>query len=247
MSRQEQARKHYRELLSEVYQWSTWAHGDPVERAYQWLKRQDLLGVSSALDLGAGFGPHTLSLAREGVAVTAVDFDQGLLLELGAALKPDQQVEVVCDELVGFLEAHHDRRWELVLCLGDTLTHLGDASLVRRLLGLSAQALKPGGQLILSWRDTSTMTLEGVARFIPVAADTKRTMHCLLEIMDEDYIRVTDMVTTLGADGPRTQLSDYFKLRLSASQIIQWAHEAGLQVRHQALYAGMIELRLGHH
>ena len=68
---------HYADVLGPVYAWSKGP--DPMGAATNWLEARGLLrGPRRVLDLGAGFGAHTLPLARAGAQVTAVDFDAAL-------------------------------------------------------------------------------------------------------------------------------------------------------------------------
>jgi hypothetical protein len=60
------AKQHYDQRLGEHYAWSVAAGGDPFDRAATWLARHDLLGHARYLDLGAGFGAHSVPLARAG-------------------------------------------------------------------------------------------------------------------------------------------------------------------------------------
>jgi SAM-dependent methyltransferase len=96
------AQQHYDNLLGEHYAWSVAGAGDPFERAAAWLTRHDLFRFACYLDLGAGFGAHTVPLARAGKAVTAVDFHAGLLADLRTAAP---SVETHQADLVAFVEA----------------------------------------------------------------------------------------------------------------------------------------------
>ncbi|MCE9576644.1 MAG: class I SAM-dependent methyltransferase [Deltaproteobacteria bacterium] len=238
------AKQHYETLLGDVYAWSVASRGDPFARAAAWLARHHLDRAATYLDLGAGFGAHALTLARAGKQVTAVDFDATLLGQLREALTPALQVDVHQGDLVGFLDGAGDRRWDVILCAGDTLTHLPDIAAVRALLAGAARHLAPGGALALEFRDSTGFDAEGVARFIEVARDAHRIMHCLLEPLDADRLRVTDLVTDVGPEGPTTRISDYVKLRLAPARLIAWAAQAGLPGAVQSEDRGMTTLVL---
>jgi SAM-dependent methyltransferase len=225
------AKAHYAELLGDVYEWSVSTAGDPFERAAAWLARRGLDDGRSYLDLGAGFGAHTIPLVRSGKQVTAVDFDPTLLGRLEAHLGAEAtRAVVVAADLVDFLERAEPGRFDVVLCLGDTLTHLEDEPAIRRFLDGAARALRPQGRLALSFRDSTGAGPEGLARFVPVARDRRRTMHCLVEVVDEDHLSVTDLVTEVGPDGPVTRLGSYRKLRLSPARLAGWAEAVGLRL-----------------
>lgn len=130
----------------------------------------------------------------------------------------------------------------VVICLGDTLPHLESPEDVRRLLGLVSSRLEPGGRFVVGYRDSTGAPLAGVDRFIPVGRDASRTMHCLLEPLDDRHLRVTDIVTELEDDGPRTHLSDYVKLRIARDELAEWAGAAGMTVDRERVARGMTYL-----
>ena len=162
--------RHYETLLGEVYSWSVGVRGDPFERAAEWLARFKLDGAATSLDLGAGFGAHVVPLARAGSSVTAVDFDRTLLSQLQSTLGGlVKHVSVHQADLVDFVRAAKEQRWDLILCAGDTITHLPELSAVRELISLCAQHLRAGGALALQFRDSTGLALEGTSRFLEVA------------------------------------------------------------------------------
>src|SRR5690606_8412084 len=82
-----------------------------------------------AVDLGAGFGMHTLPLAKAGHEVIAVDTSDLLLEEL-ATRAQGLRVRAVVGDLMSFPQhLPTGRRADLILCMGDTLTHLREARL----------------------------------------------------------------------------------------------------------------------
>jgi SAM-dependent methyltransferase len=230
------AKQHYDQLLGEHYAWSVAGAGDPFDRAAAWLARHRLDGFARYLDLGAGFGAHAVPLARAGKAVTAVDFHAGLLAELRAAAPSVATHEA---DVVAYLEAA-DVRWDAVLCLGDTLTHLPGAAAVQRLLAGAARVLSPGGVLALAYRDYSGPPRTGVDRFIPVRHDERRAMVCCVEVTDAEHVSVTDIVTTAEPGGLRTQIGAYPKLRLAPADVAAWAAAVGLALDREAIEQGML-------
>jgi 2-polyprenyl-3-methyl-5-hydroxy-6-metoxy-1,4-benzoquinol methylase len=224
-------KRHYAELLGSVYTWYTSLAGDPAVRAASWLERYGLTPFETYLDLGAGSGAHARALLGAGKRVTAVDFDARLLGELRAStLEHAARLTLEEADLIAHLRGAEQRRFDVVLCAGDTLTHLPAESAVVELVERSARLLTAGGRLALSYRDSTRFAAESVRRFIEVARDRQRTMHCLLEPIDAGHLRVTDIVTEVEADGPRTRLSDYVKLRIPPERILEAADAAGLEL-----------------
>jgi hypothetical protein len=64
-------------------------------------------------------------------------------------------------------------------------------------------------------------------------------MHCLLEPLDAERLRVTDIVTEVGPDGPRTRVGDYVKLRVSPERLVATANAAGLELTERTDERGM--------
>jgi 2-polyprenyl-3-methyl-5-hydroxy-6-metoxy-1,4-benzoquinol methylase len=73
-----------------------------------------------AVDLGAGFGTHSIPLAHRGYSVLAIDSSPYLLeqLKAHAGVLPITAVE---DDMLAF-RRYLDRPADVVLCMGDTLT-----------------------------------------------------------------------------------------------------------------------------
>ena len=104
------------------------------------------------MDLGAGFGMHAIPLARAGARVIAIDSSEQLLGELGR-LAGDLQVTIVHDDLLSF-RAHVNGRADLILCMGDTITHLPEHTNVDFLIQEAAECLVPGGRFVMTvWGD----------------------------------------------------------------------------------------------
>ncbi|MDO9073207.1 MAG: class I SAM-dependent methyltransferase [Rubrivivax sp.] len=193
-----------------------------------------------AVDLGAGFGMHSLPLARAGFRVLAVDTSRHLLAELqqhAAGL----QVQTVEADLVKFA-AHLSGPADLVLCMGDTLTHLGSRAQVERLLHTVAGALAPGGRFVATFRDYRHLP-EGDARFIAVRSGALRIHTCFLEEQG-DRVQVHDVLHERPSeDAPwQMRVSSYLKLRLAPEWLIAQAQSSGLRCQVGPGPLGMLQL-----
>ena len=175
------------------------------------------------------------------------------LVELGAA-----RVHAVdtSEALLGELEAHADghpvtaHRGDLmefdrmvgqpadtVVCMGDTLTHLPSPDDVTALIGRIAAGLRPGGRVVLSWRDL-TRTPAGLDRFISVRTTDDRVMMCFLE--DEgERVLVHDLVHVREDDGWRFDASAYPKLKLAPDRVRAELADAGLDPDFEEFVRGM--------
>ncbi len=231
---------HYDNLLAEHY---TWMLGDFDARCAatrQFFERHDLRGPGLAIDLGAGSGLQTLALAQQGYRVLALDSNARLLGEL-TQRTAGLPVTAVCADLLMFAE-HCQQPPDLLTCMGDTLTHLESAEHARQLIADAFAALRPGGALVLGFRDLS-QELTGTDRIVPVRATQDRIMTCFLEYLP-DRVMVHDVVQVRA--GPEhdwtMNKSCYAKLRLAAAQVEQWLTDAGFALSHAARHAGLTEL-----
>lgn len=229
--------EHYEALLAEHY---TWMFGMPFEAKVaeqrQLLQR---LGIRTArrdaraVDLGCGPGFQSLALAGLGFSVTAVDTSARLLDELRAHAGT-HPIHAVQGDLLESARHAAAGSAAVVVCMGDTLTHLDSRAAIARLFHDVARILEPGGAFVLTWRDLGT-ELHGTDRFILVNGDPDRVMTCFLEYTSEDVVIVHDLIHRREADGRWTLLrSSYPKLRLPASWVVAALEGAGLALEHQS-------------
>ncbi len=230
---------HYSTLLAPVY---TWMAGG-ADAAFA-LGAADLASVSGrtglAIDLGAGFGMHAVPLARAGWRVVAVDSSQLLLGEL-ATSAAGLRVSTHVGDLLSFDEAlAAGEHADLVLCMGDTLTHLESPAQVTELSRTMAGRLAAGGQFIATFRDYSRLPA-GTARFIPVRSDDTRILTCFLEEF-EHHVQVHDLLHERVDGTWTTKVSSYQKLRLAPEVVRQTFADAGLRAVLEPGPRGMVRL-----
>jgi SAM-dependent methyltransferase len=231
---------HYRSHLAPVYVWMSGGLDAAIGRGENEIQTvlPDPSQASCAVDLGAGFGMHSIPLARRGCSVLALDTSSHLLEQLQAHAHA-LPITVVEDDLLEF-QRYLDRAADLILCMGDTLTHLPDRASVLKLFALAAASLRPGGTFIATFRDY-THPLIGNGRFIPVKSDADRILTCFLEYAT-DHIDVHDMLHERFGDTWQLRLSVYRKLRLDPQWISTSLHERGFSVRVEPGLAGMIRV-----
>jgi SAM-dependent methyltransferase len=234
------AAEHYERILSPVYSWMVGG----VELALQAGKseiddlRLDLPAGALVADLGAGFGMHAIPLARAGARVLAIDSSEKLLAEL-VRHASGLAVKTVCDDLLSF-RTHLAEKASAILCMGDTLTHLPEHTHVDFLVQEVHEALTPGGQFVLTFRDYSH-TLEGEARFVPVHSDERRILTCFLEY-EEDTVVVHDILHERAGDAWETRVSSYRKLRLAPERVLASLETIGFETRASQGARGMVRV-----
>lgn len=230
---------HYENLLAPVY---TWMAGG-AEAAFE-MGQADLdpilRGGNFAIDLGAGFGMHTIPLARAGWRVLAVDASPVLLRELTISAK-DADVVAHCSDLLGFANLlSNNEQADLILCMGDTLTHLETIDAVAALSRMVATCLSRHGRFVATFRDYSQLP-SGDARFIPVRADEHRILTCFLEEF-EGHVQVHDLLHERTHNAWSFKKSSYRKLRVSPEVVRQIFSSAGLQATVEPGPRGMTRL-----
>ena len=240
------AAAHYDTHLGPVYSWMIGDMGAALARSSAELDDLHLPSPvpgtavpRTAVDLGCGFGLHSLPLAKRGYRVTAIDSCQPLLDELHARAQALPITPVNAD-LVGFT-SYLQGPVDVILCMGDTLTHLPGFSAVDSLLGAAADSLAKGGLFAATFRDYVSRTLLGDERFILVRSDEERILTCFLEYCG-DHVVVHDLLHQREDGRWRQRVSSYPKLRLDPEKVASKLTAHGLAVRRESGPSGMIRI-----
>ncbi|HEY9489766.1 MAG TPA: class I SAM-dependent methyltransferase [Chryseosolibacter sp.] len=222
-------KEHYDTHLADFYSWMIGDFDTQQEEFRQFLKNNAIIPSSTkkAIDLGAGHGLQSVSLAKLGFNVTAVDFNKQLLSELEINAK-GLNVEILNDDIRNITH-FADKEAELIVCCGDTLSHLDNKKEIENLLTAISTILKSGGKALLSFRDYST-ALTGDNRFIPVKSDDTRILTCVLDY-DNETVRVTDLLIEKTETGWKQKVSSYNKVRISTNQIAKILEASGMKIR----------------
>jgi 2-polyprenyl-3-methyl-5-hydroxy-6-metoxy-1,4-benzoquinol methylase len=217
---------HYQHFLAPRYTWMTGGHQLQVEKSRQMLSEWGLATNSGgkALDLGCGSGYQSLALAELGFSVIAVDTSQPLLDELGS-LASDVPITVVHGDMLCRENYSSHGPFDVVVCMGDTLLHVQSLAQVKQLFRGIYSTLRPGGDLLLSFRDLSA-ELKGVDRAIPVRLDEHALMATFLEYTTS-HVNVHDLLFTRSSGEWQMTKSAYRKLRLSCDEAVTSLAESG--------------------
>lgn len=232
--------EHYENHLAPVYLWMAGGFDAAISRGESEINAICLNPSNglSAVDLGAGFGMHSIPLARRGYSVVAIDSSPKLLDALREHVGT-LPIKTVKDDLLAFPK-HLNMKAHLILCMGDTLTHLPDPKSVEKLFSLVAELLHPDGSFITTFRDYIS-PLVGDGRFIPVRSDNDRILTCFLEY-SPGYVTVHDVLHERNGSTWQQRVSSYRKLRLSPEWVSTTLQARGFTVRIEPGLAGMVRV-----
>jgi SAM-dependent methyltransferase len=228
--------EHYERLLSKHYTWMVGASfEEKVKEQNSSLSRTlGSLEKGLAVDLGCGPGFQTIALAQLGFSpVIALDTSSELLDELRSHVGnfPVQIEKVDLRELAAIVPTGHAT---VIVCMGDTLTHLSDKGDVAALFRAAFNALRPGGMFIITYRDLTT-ELYGADRFIPVRSDEDKIMTCFLEFENAESVLVHDLIYIRAGAGWFLTKSSYRKIRLGIDWVCEELGKAGFTAVSQDL------------
>lgn len=231
------AKEHYDTHLGNVYSWMLGDFSEKVSEQLHFFQKYEIqpFGNHVALDLGAGNGIQSVALARLGFKVKAVDFNKQLLREL-IHNKGDLPVDVIENDILDFLDNNASEA-ELIVCMGDTLTHLQSIDDVGRMAMKIAERLKKGGKVVISFRDLSQERF-GCDRFFQVRSDDSRSMVCFLEYR-QDRVLVHDLILEKTSHGWTQRVSSYPKLRISVDALKEIFRKNEIAFLHEDLIRGM--------
>jgi SAM-dependent methyltransferase len=220
-------KEHYDNHLGHFY---SWMMGDFQAKSNEFKNflNENLIKPSSnkiAIDLGSGHGLQSIPLAEIGFYVFAVDFNQQLLDELKENAK-NLKISVLNDNIKKV--RHFANKPELIICCGDTLSHLDNKAEIKTFIADIVKSLDLNGKLILSFRDYSTK-FTGIDRFIPVKSDDNKILTCILDYEDE-FVNVTDLLHERTNDVWKQKVSTYKKVRLLTNEIVGYLEANGMTI-----------------
>lgn len=217
-------KEHYDKFLAPYYSWISGGLELNLEENRKLFHAQGIRpkGSKVAMDLGAGSGFQSIPLAELGFKVMAIDMSHHLLAELKKNAQ-DLPIVTIEDQLLNFTR-HSSAKFEVIVCMGDTLTHLNNLEEAQSLFENAYQALEEQGLLILSFRDL-TVELTDLDRFIPVSSDSKRIFTCFLEY-ENTHVKVHDIIYEKINTQWKLRKSFFRKLRISP----QWTKEILLRI-----------------
>lgn len=233
-------KEHYDKHLGNFYSWMTGDFESGQNEFQKFLKVNAVLPSStkSAIDLGAGHGLQSIPLALLGFNVTAVDFSIPLLEELKLKCLEYGGLEIeILNEDIKNVRQFADKRPELIICCGDTISHLKNKDELAGFIKDISESVITGGKVLLSFRDY-TKELSGDQRFIHVKSDNNRILTCVLDY-ETEHVRVTDLLYEKNETGWEQKISSYKKIRIIPSEIYEMLSVHNLKIQTKSEIRGM--------
>jgi 2-polyprenyl-3-methyl-5-hydroxy-6-metoxy-1,4-benzoquinol methylase len=233
-------KQHYEDHLHSYYTWIYGGYENKVEENRAFFNEMNIKPESTkiALDLGAGSGFQSIPLAELGFEVKAVDFSKKLLDELNFK-KKNLDIGTIEGDILNF-SIYTGFNPELIICMGDTLTHLQNLQSVEELVMNCRKILNKDGRIIFTFRDL-TYELKDEKRFIPVRSDENRIFTCFLENF-QDHLKVFDMVNEKENGKWSQKISFYIKIKISEDNIKKIFSKSGFNIDYFMNKNGLITI-----
>jgi len=228
---------HYENLLAEHYTWMFGDYMSKVQDNITFFQKQKILpqGNARSIDLGCGSGFQSIALADIGFWVLSVDYSQLLLKELETH-RENRTIKTVQADLLNFNQYYFYDAPEVIICMGDTLTHLDSFDSIITLLERVTTILDHGGRFIITYRDM-TQELTGLDRFIPLRSDKTKIMTTFLEYQPE-YVVVHDLIYIKSNNNWDLHKSSYKKLRLNIIWLKEQFTTLGMNIEYEGTEQG---------
>lgn len=234
-------KEHYERHLGAIYSWMVGDVNVALERNRSLFHQLglDTAPKGLAIDLGCGTGFQSIPLAELGYSVLAIDSCAVLLSQLKENII-NLPITTIQDDLLNFSK-HISNQPQLVVCMGDTLTHLDSRDAVHNLISEVSQKLTKGGIIVLTFRDYVSGELFKNQRFIPVRSDDSRILTCFLEY-HQGFVEVHDLLYYKEGTQWVFKASSYHKLRLDKNWLIKQMEKLGLVIIQDIFDGGMINI-----
>jgi SAM-dependent methyltransferase len=205
------------EMLAADYDWmfddDALANGRAINHPATARLLQRISRASLVLDAACGTGVDAAVLARQGFTVWAADGSEAMVEGAAVRFREERLVTPVLRSTWADLPAATGERFDVVLCIGNSLVHAaGRDAMVQALTGLRRMA-RPGGHVVIDSRNWEKLHAE---REIVQVADrvvTRGGRRCLVfyawEIPDRLGDEHTAHLVFVFENGTRVEAHEY--------------------------------------
>ncbi len=138
----------------------------------------------SVLDTACGTGSHAIRFAQAGLRVTAADITPAMIEKAKEQNTPDCQCNWLCSPMQELAE-RLDEKFDLILCLGNSIPHLLTTEDLKKTVAGFAHMLNPGGTILIH-----------LLNFPRILANNNRIV-AITRQGDHEYIRFYDFLGDL--------------------------------------------------
>jgi SAM-dependent methyltransferase len=169
--------------------------------------------ASAVLDAACGTGINAAVLARRGYRVWAADASSAMLAVAAARFRREQLDIPLVRSLWADLPAAVDERFDVVLCIGNSLVHAAGRDAMVQALTALRDMIRPGGHLVVDSRNWEKLHAERRIVQLASSAVTRHGRRCVAlyawEIPDRlDQEHVAHIVFIF-EDGSRIEPHEY--------------------------------------
>jgi glycine/sarcosine N-methyltransferase len=169
--------------------------------------------ASAVLDAACGTGINAAALARDGYRVRAADASSAMLAVAAARFRSEQLDIPVVRSLWAELPAAVEERFDVVLCIGNSLVHAaGRDAMIEALTGLR-EMVRPGGHLVVDSRNWEKLHAERPIVQLAERAVTRNGRRCVVlyawEIPDRLAQEHVAHIVFVFEDGSRLEPHEY--------------------------------------
>jgi SAM-dependent methyltransferase len=207
----------YYQTLAADYDWifddDALAHGLAINHPATARLLERTSHASAVLDAACGTGINAAALARRGYRVQASDGSEAMIAAAAARFRSEQLEIPLVHCMWADLPAVVGERFDVVLCIGNSLVHAADRDgMIRALTGLR-DMVRPGGHVVVDSRNWEKLHAE---RRIVQFADRAVTRHgrrCIVlyawEIPDRLDREHVAHIVLIFEDGDRIEPREY--------------------------------------
>ncbi len=178
------------------------------------------------LDIGCATGELAFHLAKEGAKVTGIDLNEDLLKQ-AKSQKHHENLYFQKGDMLELEKKFSDKRFDTVLCFGNTLVHLTDKTQVLKMLHGVCNVLKPKGKFLMQILNYDYILDEKVSELPLIETDNiKFVRRYKFEENNNHILFQTDLHLKNKNESVSNETT---LLALRSSDLLDLLHQAGLK------------------